>query len=54
MKPKLIAMFNIQFTPVSIFALKNILFPAKNLIEMKEAALPGDLVVFGNFTDSDD
>ena len=54
MKPKLTAMFQIKFSPVSIFALKNILFPAKNLIEMKEAALPGDLVVFGNFTDSDD
>ena len=54
MKPKLTEMFSIKFAPVSIFALKNILFPAKNLIEMKEAALPGDLVVFGNFTDSDD
>lgn len=47
-------MFNIQFTPVSIFALKNILFPAKNLIDMKEAALPGDLVIFGDFTGGDD
>ena len=54
MKPKLKGMFDVQFKSVSIFALKNILFPAKNVIDMKEAALPGDLVVFGNFTGGDD
>ena len=51
MHPKLTKMFHIEFTPVSIFALKNILFPGKNTVDMKEAALPGDLVVFGDFTE---
>ena len=31
MEPKLKKIFDKQFTPVSVFALKNILFPAKNL-----------------------
>ena len=48
--PKLRALFNQKFESISLFALKNLLFPAKNLIDMKEAYVPGDMVVFGNFT----
>ena len=48
MEPKL--RFDKTFTSVSLFALKNILFPAKNLIEFKEAFVPGDMIIFGNFT----
>ena len=50
MEPKLKSIFNKKFTSVSLFALKNILFPAKNLIELKEAFVPGDMIIFGNFT----
>ena len=50
MEPKLKPIFNTAFTSVSLFALKNILFPAKNLVDMKEAFVPGDMIVFGNFT----
>ncbi len=48
--PKLVDVFNQSFDSVSLFALKNLLFPAKNLIDMKESHVPGDMVVFGNFT----
>jgi hypothetical protein len=44
--------FHQNLQSVSLFALKNLLFPAKNVIEMKEASVPGDMVVFGNFTSS--
>ena len=50
MEPKLTSIFDKKFTSVSVFALKNILFPAKNLIELKEAFVPGDMIIFGNFT----
>lgn len=48
--PKLKTMLKKDFLSISIFALKNILFPAKNFIDMQEAYIPGDLVVFGKFT----
>ena len=50
MEPKLKSIFDKTFTSVSLFALKNILFPAKNLVELKEAFVPGDMIIFGNFT----
>ena len=50
MEPKLKSIFEKEFTSVSLFALKNILFPAKNLIELKEVFVPGDMIIFGNFT----
>ncbi|XP_038061127.1 uncharacterized protein LOC119731911 [Patiria miniata] len=49
--PQMKAVFNRPFPSISIFALKNILFPAKNVIDLKEAFVPGDMVVFGNFTE---
>ena len=51
MEPQLKSIFyKKKFTSVSLLALKNILFPAKNLIELKEAFVPGDMIIFGNFT----
>lgn len=50
MKPKLETMLQKDFPAISVFALKNIIFPAKNFIDLKEAHLPGDLVIFGDFT----
>ena len=50
MTPQLKNMLNQPFPAVSLFALKNILFPAQNLLDMKEAYVPGDMVIFGNFT----
>ncbi|KAL5479210.1 hypothetical protein EMCRGX_G022704 [Ephydatia muelleri] len=50
MTPQLKNMLNQPFPAVSLFALKNILFPAQHLLDMKEAYVPGDMVIFGNFT----
>jgi hypothetical protein len=47
---KLAELFNQKFESVSFFALKNLLFPAQNMIDMKKAYVPGDMVVFGKFT----
>lgn len=49
MKSSLEFMLNQNTSAVTLFALKNILFPCKNMIVFKEAYVPGDLVVFGNF-----
>ena len=40
---------NVGFAPVSIFALKNLLFPTKNYIDMQDVAAPGDVLLLGNF-----
>lgn len=40
---------DIAFDPVSVFALKNLLFPVKNYLELTEAYAPGDLLVVGKF-----
>lgn len=42
-------MAGIQFKAVSLFALYNLLFPARKFIKMGIAYVPGDLVVFGTF-----
>lgn len=39
----------IKFQAISIFALENLLFPAKNFIQMDCAYVPCDLVVLGHF-----
>jgi hypothetical protein len=39
----------ITFQPISVFALENLLFPADQLITMKQAVVPGDLLVVGSF-----
>lgn len=43
------SMAGIQFNAVSVFALYNLLFPTQDFIVMKEAYVPGDLVVLGTF-----
>jgi hypothetical protein len=43
------SMGGIQFSPISVFALYNLLFPTDDFIEMKSAYVPGDLVVLGTF-----
>ena len=43
------SMAGIQFSAVSVFALYNLLFPTQDFIEMKQAYVPGDLVVLGTF-----
>lgn len=40
---------NVSFSAVSLFAIKNLLFPANNYINFTRAAVPGDLLVLGNF-----
>jgi hypothetical protein len=42
-------MAGIKFQAVSLFALYNLLFPARKFIKMGIAYVPGDLVVFGTF-----
>ena len=42
-------MSGITFQSISLFALFNLLFPAKGFIKMDEAYVPGDLVVLGHF-----
>ncbi len=39
----------VSFDPISIFALKNLLFPTKNYIDMEYVAAPGDILLLGNF-----
>jgi MAC/Perforin domain len=39
-----------QFDPISTFALKNILFPSNNYIQFYDCLLPGDLLLLGKFT----
>jgi hypothetical protein len=43
------SMAGIKFSPVSVFALYNLLFPTDDFIEMKLAYVPGDMVVVGTF-----
>ncbi|MFA0961079.1 hypothetical protein AB9P05_04695 [Roseivirga sp. BDSF3-8] len=41
--------FNISFSGVSVFALKNLLFPSNNYIKLSDAYVPGDLLITGTF-----
>jgi hypothetical protein len=40
---------DVGFAPISIFALKNLLFPTKSYIDMQDVAAPGDILLLGNF-----
>jgi len=44
------SMAGITFTPISVFALYNLLFPAQDFIQLAEAYVPADLVVLGTFS----
>lgn len=49
--PSLIrAQVDIPFNSVSLFAVKNLLFPCQNIVDLKAAYAPGDLIIFGDFT----
>ncbi|HEX3148041.1 MAG TPA: hypothetical protein VHR66_08145 [Gemmataceae bacterium] len=41
---------SVSFTPMSLFALKNLLFPSKNYINFAGAYIPGDALIVGTFT----
>ncbi|HEU4854072.1 MAG TPA: hypothetical protein VFS89_02155 [Nitrosospira sp.] len=47
--PQIVQKLSIQFEAVSVFALKNLLFPANNYITFSSCAVPGDLILLGNF-----
>ncbi|NEO17024.1 MULTISPECIES: hypothetical protein [unclassified Moorena] len=38
-----------KFNSVSVFALKNLLFPSENYINLEKVYVPGDLLILGNF-----
>ncbi len=40
---------SIQFSAISVFALKNLLFPADNYISFSSSAIPGDMLLVGKF-----
>lgn len=40
---------SLEFGAISVFALKNLLFPSNNYIVFKEVGIPGDLLVVGTF-----
>lgn len=42
-----------QFDPISMFALKNLLFPSNNVIEFCDCTIPGDLLLLGKFAQLD-
>lgn len=46
---QIVKQLNVSFEPISVFALKNLLFPSKNYIQFKGAYVPGDLLVVGAF-----
>ena len=40
---------NVPFDAISVFALKNLLFPSDNVIKFEAARVPGDLLIVGTF-----
>ncbi|MEA9414187.1 hypothetical protein [Flavobacterium sp. PL02] len=46
--PKLTKQLNVSFNDVSVFALKNLIFPQGNYIELKDVNCPGDLLITGS------
>ncbi len=46
---QIVTQMNVSFTAVSLFAIKNLLFPADDFITFSQAAVPGDMLVLGNF-----
>ncbi len=47
--PQIASKLSINFKRISIFALKNLLFPEKNFIDFSSCSIPGDLLLLGNF-----
>ena len=50
LKPHLETALSQTFNNISLFALKNILFPAENFVNLQNVFVPGDMVVFGTIT----
>ena len=48
--PHLETAFSQKFKSISLFALKNILFPAENFVNLQNVFVPEDMVVFGTIT----
>lgn len=44
---------NVSFSSVSVFAIQNLLFPSHNVINLKSAYVPGDLLILGDFKKKD-
>jgi hypothetical protein len=51
--PKISRQVNISFSGVSLFAIKNLLFPTGNYISLEFAYAPGDLLILGTFEEVD-
>ncbi|AZE51336.1 hypothetical protein C4K04_5698 [Pseudomonas chlororaphis] len=47
--PQIKRKLSIKFDAISVFALKNLLFPNDNYITFDACAIPGDLLLLGNF-----
>ena len=47
--PQIAKNLSFNFKAISVFALKNLLFPANNYISFSGCAVPGDLLLLGNF-----
>ena len=52
--PQIKDQMNVSFKGVSVFALQNLLFPDGDQIDMKQAIVPGDLLVLGIFNDKEE
>ncbi len=49
---QMVSVTNISFDSLSVFALKNLLFPSDNFINLKSAQVPGDMLVLGEFIET--
>ena len=47
--PQIVKNMNVPFEAISVFALKNLLFPSDNVIKFEAARVPGDLLIVGTF-----
>lgn len=47
---QIVKQLDVSFDPISLFALKNLLFPNDNFIKFSGAYIPGDALVLGTFT----
>ncbi|WDD90485.1 hypothetical protein Bsp3421_000332 (plasmid) [Burkholderia sp. FERM BP-3421] len=47
---QIVKQLDVSFAAVSLFAIKNLLFPTNNYITFTKSAAPGDMLVLGNFS----
>ncbi|WP_158780532.1 hypothetical protein [Pantoea sp. BAV 3049] len=43
---------SVSFEPISVFAVDHLLFPEQNINQLKDASMPGDMIVFGDIAPS--